>query len=89
MPWENSSFEEPGDELNDDEYPQQEYDDDSTETVLCGNCGAEIYEEAVQCPECGTYVTADNSVWSGRPTWWIVLALLGVVAVILVFGGLV
>jgi len=87
LPWE---FEEPGDELRDEEYPDADSDHDDpddglSETVSCPQCGAEIYEDAVQCPVCGGYVTegvGENRVWSGRPGWWIVLGLLGSVAVI-------
>ena len=84
-PW----FEEPGDELDDDELADDDFDDDSTETVPCPHCGAEIYEEAVQCPVCGTYVTFRTGVWVGRPRWWIVLAVLGAVATVLALAGLV
>jgi DNA-directed RNA polymerase subunit RPC12/RpoP len=85
-------FEEPGDELDDNEYPDEddEYpdDDETTATVTCPECGAEVYEDAVQCPVCGSYVTYYRRVWTGRPIWWIVLALLGVVATIVVLAGL-
>ncbi len=84
-------FDGPNDELDDDEYPDDdEYDDDSSLTVGCPDCGAEIYEDAVQCPVCGTYVThGAGRAWSGRPTWWIVVGLLGVLATILTLAGLV
>jgi len=84
-PW----FEEPGDELDDDEFPDDDFDDDSTETVPCPHCGADVYEEAVQCPVCGTYITFRTGVWAGRPGWWIVLAVLGLVATIFALAGLV
>ena len=84
-----SRFEEPGDELYDDEFPDDEFDDDSAETVPCADCGAQIYEEAVQCLVCGSYVTRHASIWSGRPAWWIALAILGAVAGILALAGLV
>ena len=77
-------FEPPGDELRDDEYPEEdEFDDDLTETVPCAQCGAEVYEDAVRCPHCGTYISHDVDLWSGRPGWWIILGLLGIAAVIL------
>jgi len=91
LPWE---FEKPGDELRDDEYPDADSDDDSddagwddelSETVSCAQCGAEIYEDAFQCPVCGAYVTGDSGachVWSGRPGWWIVLGVVGILALI-------
>ena len=84
-PW----FEESGDELDDDEFPDDDFDDDSTETAPCPHCGAEVYEEAVQCPVCGTYLTSRGGVWAGRPRWWIVLAVFGVVATILALAGLI
>ena len=73
MPGDDRWFEATGDEL--------------TETVPCSQCGAEIYEDAVRCPACGTYITHDTSVWSGRSGWWIVLGLLGILAVILALAG--
>jgi hypothetical protein len=64
-------------------------DDDSpdadgipADTLPCPECGEEIYEESERCPYCGAYVVFDTSVWSGRSTAWVVLGLLGVVAVI-------
>ena len=30
----------------DDDYDTDDYDDDSSETLPCPNCGAEIYEDA-------------------------------------------
>jgi len=91
-------FEQPGDELGDDEFPEHgefdggefdggEFDDDSTETVPCSQCGIEVYEDAVQCPNCGSYIDTHTNVWAGRPAWWVALALLGVAAVILVLVG--
>lgn len=85
MPGNDGWFEEPGDELLDNEFPEEdESDDDLCETVPCVQCGAQVYEDAVRCPACGTYITHQSGVWSGRPVWWIVLGLLGILAVILV-----
>jgi len=79
------SFEEPGDELHDDEYPDpDEFDDDTTETVPCPECGADVYEDAEQCPACGVYITHEHSALAGRPGWWIVLAVLGILATVVV-----
>ena len=83
-------FEEPGDELRDEEYPcdeDDEYSDDDTCTVACPQCRAEVYEDAVRCSHCGNYITHDTRVWSGRPWWWIVLGLLGVLATIFTLAG--
>ena len=58
-------------------------DDESAELLPCPECGADVYEDAEQCPICGTYLIDDSNVWTGRSTWWIVLGLLGIIAVIL------
>lgn len=75
---------------DDDDDDEAEWDDDSefddddeTETVVCSNCGAEIYEDAVSCPVCGEYVTKNTHPFSERPNWWITLGVLGVIATIL------
>jgi len=77
-------FEEPDDELRDHEYPDEDVSDadDESDTVRCAECGADVYEDADRCPRCGRYLTPDVHPWSGRPLWWILLGLLGTVAVI-------
>ena len=72
------------DELSEDEYPDgdDDFDRDGVDTLPCPECGAEVYEEAEQCPVCGKYITFDTSPWQGKTTAWIVLGLLGIVAVI-------
>jgi hypothetical protein len=90
MPSDESWFDEDekGDEFHDDEYPGDESDDDATDTATCPHCGAEVYEDTVRCPVCENYITpASGSVLSGRPLWWIVLGLAGVVAVLIVLAG--
>jgi hypothetical protein len=83
MPQDPEWFDEPDNELDESEYPDEdESDDDSTETAPCPHCGAEVYEDAVRCPVCGEYVTTGGNIWSGRPLWWIVLAVLGIAATV-------
>jgi len=72
------------DEYRDDDLDQ--YDDDFSETLPCPNCGKEIYEDAERCPYCGEYVVFTNSQWVGRPLWWILLGILGILATIVVFA---
>ncbi len=60
-----------------------------SETVTCPSCGADVYEDAEQCPSCGEWITSFRSPWQGRSTWWIVLGVLGVAATILALAGLV
>jgi RNA polymerase subunit RPABC4/transcription elongation factor Spt4 len=80
------------DELRDDEYPDEEdaYDEEETLTTSCPACGAEVYEDAEQCPVCGNYITHSTSPWQGRSPLWIVLGTLGALALLwtLLRGGL-
>ena len=80
-------FEQPGDELDDDEGPDEyDYDDEVSETCPCPECGAEVYEDAERCPHCGAYITFATGPWSGRPSWWIVLGIVGVACAVLVLA---
>lgn len=80
------------DELYDDEFDEDDldegYDDDSIELVSCPECGAEIYEEAEQCPVCGAYVTFRSAPLANWPPVLLWLALVGCIAVtlVLIFG---
>lgn len=77
------------DDWPEDDYPD-EYDDDQSLTVECSECGEEVYEDAEQCPSCGNYIIHSSSgyVWKNRPSWWIALGLLGIMAVILAMSVL-
>lgn len=70
-------------DLDDREYPDPDpWEDDSTETIDCPSCGAEVYEDAERCPVCGDYLLRDTtSVWSDKPAWWLLLGILGIIAV--------
>ena len=65
-------------------------DESDVELLPCPQCGADVYEEAQQCPSCGTYITHGTNLWQGRQWWWIALGLIGTLAVILAlaFGSL-
>ena len=63
-----------------EEESEEIADDDLSETLPCPECGHPVYEDAVQCPYCGDYISRSTSIWSGRPLWWIVLGLLGILA---------
>jgi len=72
------------DDLRDEEFPDDEdnYDSDEVDTIPCPECGADVYEEAEQCPACGWYITSSSNPLSGRSWWWIALGMLGIIAVI-------
>ena len=79
---------------DDDEWDDYEYDvdddDDLSYTVDCPECGADVYEDAEQCPSCGQYIIHSSSgyVWKNRPVWWVVIGLLGIIAVIVGLAGI-
>jgi hypothetical protein len=70
--------------LEDWEYPDPDDDEDEeeSETVACPACGEQVYEHADQCPDCGEYIVHGTSVLAGRSLGFVLLALLGIVAVI-------
>jgi len=54
----------------DDEYPDEPdsgYVDDASETLPCPECGEDVYEDAEQCPACGSYLTHRRQI---SPLWW-------------------
>ncbi len=82
-------FDECDDELLDREYPDEDLDEeDAGTTVACSHCGAEVYDDAFQCPVCGEYLEHPTSPLAGRPLWWVVLGLVGFAAAILILVGL-
>jgi len=70
-----------GDEWSEDAW---DADDDSVDTIRCGHCAADVYEDAEQCPHCGEWIIRGRtSSLSGKPVWWQIAGLLGIIAVIL------
>lgn len=76
------------DEFAEADEPDWDDDDPAAETVPCPACGADIYEEAEQCPVCEEYVVHNQSVLAGKPGWYLLMAVLGVIAVIASLSGL-
>ena len=75
-------------EFDESDEPDWPEDDAAAETLPCPACGAEIYEEAQQCSVCGEYVLHDRSTLGGKPGWYLLLGVLGVIAVVVVLSGL-
>jgi predicted amidophosphoribosyltransferase len=68
--------------LEDWEYPEP---DDAT--ITCPACRRQIYEDASRCPYCGADVDAMlPSIFKGRPVWFILLAVFGLLSFILVYA---
>lgn len=57
-------------------------DPDESDVVTCSNCGAEVYEDAEQCPSCGEWITRSTHPFSGRSTWFVALGVIGIAATI-------
>ena len=65
-----------------------ESDDESTPEVPCPNCGRSIYSESERCPYCGEPVEhAGSPIWLGKPAWYVLLGVLGVIAVLVAMSG--
>ncbi len=67
---------------SDEEWPDELDNELETGVRPCPSCGEEIYEEAEQCPLCGEYIVRTNSAFADKPMWWVILGLIGMVAVI-------
>ncbi len=59
------------------------YEQQALESRPCPHCGAQVYEEAEQCPRCGAYIVGSTRPFQGRSLAWIILGLLGIVAVVI------
>jgi hypothetical protein len=58
-------------DLEDDELDGS--DDDEETTDACPYCRRDIYDDAVQCPYCGRYISREDTPW--RKPWWLVLGV--------------
>jgi hypothetical protein len=68
----------------DEDDEGDEWDDEESVVVACPSCGAEVYEEAEQCPACGEWITPSSHPFPGRSWWFIGLGLAGMAATIIV-----
>ncbi len=72
-----------------DELDEEYGDEDESPTVECKMCGCDIYEDVVQCPLCGEYQTQRPlSAWEGRPLWWKIGGLIGIIATLIALIGI-
>ncbi|MGC1273362.1 MAG: zinc-ribbon domain-containing protein [Planctomycetaceae bacterium] len=74
---------------DDDDDPDDWPQDDDSSVVTCPNCGADVYEDAEQCPSCGEWIEHSTHPFAGRSMWFIVLGVLGIAVTItaLVLAG--
>jgi hypothetical protein len=52
-----------------------------SDTVPCPYCEADIYEDAVQCPHCGHYLSDEDSPPSRKPPWVMITVIVCLVLV--------
>jgi predicted amidophosphoribosyltransferase len=50
-------------------------------TMLCPYCRREIFEDAPQCPHCGSYISEEDARPERKP-WWIIVGALLCLAVV-------
>jgi hypothetical protein len=67
---------------DDEDWEPDDPGDDESDVMPCPSCGAEMYDDSERCPSCGDYVVHRKHVWHGRPWWWVVLGLAGILAVL-------
>ena len=63
---------------DDDDYEDPEYSDyseDEDDTIPCPYCREPVYEDAVQCPACGNYISREDA--PSRTPMWIVITVGG------------
>lgn len=81
MSWTNDSR-----PLRDDEYPDPDTDEDTYDTFSCPECGASVFEDAVQCPYCSAYISSPARSRFGQSIIWIGLGLLALASLVTLIG---
>ncbi len=73
-----------------DEEDAGDFDADwESQTISCPECGFPVYDDAEMCPRCGHFIEeADLHPLAGKPPWFLILGLLGVLATIIALSGL-
>lgn len=79
--WSNRNWSDESDDDWSGGYADDYGDEDDEPTIPCPYCGREIHEEAERCPECGTYISAEDSPPPRKP-WWIVVGTLLVLYIV-------
>ncbi|WDI44208.1 hypothetical protein [Bremerella sp. P1] len=70
------------DEYDEDWIDDEPEDDDQDNTMICPECGAEIFDDVDVCPVCLHAIIHDTSPWSGKSFTWILFGILGIIATI-------
>lgn len=70
-------------EYYDEDWIDDEPEDDQDETIICPECGAEIFDDVDVCPVCLHAIIRDTSPWSGKSVGWIIFGILGIIATLI------
>ena len=62
----------PDEDENDDEWSEDE-DDDGLDP--CPYCGRAIFGDSERCPNCGSYLSREDTPYERKP-WWIILGVI-------------
>ncbi len=76
---------------DDEESDEEDWSlaDEESPTIFCPECGGEVYEESDHCPACGYFLeSAPAHPLMGKPGWFVILGLLGVLATLIALSGL-
>lgn len=71
--------------LEDWEDPEPDDEDEGEDDLyVCPSCGAAVYEDCEQCPQCGDYITPGSSLRSAGGSRWLVVAVVVMIALTIV-----
>lgn len=54
---------------DDDDWDDDEYDSEDDDSAPCPYCGREIHTDAVRCPFCENYISAEDQPQAPKPLW--------------------
>ena len=77
-------WDESDDDLDDWPDAAEDADPDESDVVTCPKCGADVYEDAEQCPICGEWIEHSTHPFSGRAWWFVGLGIVGIAVTIAV-----
>ena len=85
MPNDYLQFEDRGDELRDEEFPDESEPtmDDEDRSETCPKCGRAVFDDLDECPHCGTPLESKRFGASGL--FWAVVTVIVLIAFIVTF----
>ena len=55
-------------------------DENRPKIDCCGGCGADVYDDSVQCPVCGQYIFSTTAITDRRSWLWVLVAAAVIIA---------